>query len=152
MQDFARHIEAMDKIAALVSVRERNIKEVKERLKSCDFSPEEISDAIESAVRTGIIDEERYASAFIRGKISSGWGKNKICQRLTADGISSEIIQNCSNLFLSQDEEYNNALKALQKHPCTSKNPYASYMRRLISKGYSYDIANRAVNEFLCAC
>ena len=59
----------MEKINALIAVRERNLKEVRERLSSSGFTPEEIDDALETAVRVNLINEERYARAFIRGKV-----------------------------------------------------------------------------------
>ena len=37
-----RHSEAMEKINVLVGVRERSVKEVRERLASCDFTHEEV--------------------------------------------------------------------------------------------------------------
>ena len=70
-----RHSEAMEKINVLVGVRERSVKEVRERLASCDFTHEEVEDAIETAVRVNLINEERYTRAFIRGKTHSGWGR-----------------------------------------------------------------------------
>jgi len=49
----------MEKINALIAVRERNLKEVRERLSSSGFTPEEIDDALETAVRVNLINEER---------------------------------------------------------------------------------------------
>lgn len=139
----------MEKINALIAVRERNLKEVRERLSSSGFTPEEIDDALETAVRVNLIDEERYARAFIRGKVHSGWGRVKIVARLRANGIGEETIASCSDDFGSPDDEYRSALLELSKRSTTSKNPYATYMRRLLSRGYSYDLATRVVRDYL---
>lgn len=144
-----RHIAAMEKVNALVNVRERTIKEVRERLRRCDFSSEEIDDAIETALRVNLINEERYARAFIKGKTHSGWGRGKILRRLQESDIPEHVIQSCESEFSSGNEEYLMALRVLEKRSTHSKNPYATYMRRLINKGYSYEISQRAVSEHL---
>ena len=145
----ARHIEAMEKVSALVSVRDRSVKETSERLEKHGFSSEEIDDAISTALRIGLIDELRYTSSYIRGKSNSGWGKRKIVQRLHSNGISDETILACEENFPSPKQEYENALRELSKRKSNSKNPYVSYMRRLIGKGYSQDTASRAVKAYL---
>lgn len=149
MVSASRHIEAMEKINALINVRERTIKETRERLEKYGFDEEEIEDAVETALRVGLINEERFTRMFIQGKTHSGWGKRKIVSRLHAAGIGQETIELCSDEFASKEDEYQSALRELSKRSSRSSNPYASYMRRLVGKGYSQDIASRAVKEYL---
>lgn len=149
MVSYERHIEAMDKINSLLAVRERTVKEVKERLSGCGFDQEEVDDAVESALRVGLIDEERYARAFIRGKAHAGWGKLKIVNRLKESGVGDETISSCEDEFNSSDAEYESALLALKKREARSSDPYATYMRRLVNKGFSFDLASRVVKDHL---
>lgn len=149
MVSTTRHIEAMEKINALINVRERTIKETRERLVKYGFNEEEIEDAVETALRVGLINEERFTRMYINGKTHSGWGKRKIIARLHAAGISPETIELCSDEFASKEEEYQSAMRELSKRSSRSSNPYASYMRRLVGKGYSQDIASRAVKDYL---
>lgn len=142
-------MEAMEKINALLNVRERNIKETEERLLKCGFTPEEVEDAIGAALRVNLINEERYARAFIRGKTHSGWGRLKIVQRLKMFNIPDEIIASCESEFSSTQDERAMAMRELQKRRATSKDPYATYMRRLISRGYSYELSRQVVAEHL---
>lgn len=144
-----RHIEAMEKISSLISVRERSILETRERLGKSGFTPEEVEDAVAAALRVGLINEERYTRAFIRGKTHSGWGKRKIMQRLHANGIDDALVEAYSDEFASGDQEYERAKSELLKRPAHSKDPYATYMRRLIGKGYSGQVAARAVKDVL---
>lgn len=139
----------MEKINALLNVRERCVKETRERLARCGFDQEEIDDAVSSALRVGLIDEERFARAFIRGKAHSGWGRLKIVRQLHQKGIPDEVIQACADDFPSSDMEYEAAMHELSKRPARSSNPYASYMRRLVSKGYSHELSARVTKDFL---
>lgn len=144
-----RHIEAMDKIAVLVNVRERNCGELRERLLKLGFTEEEVAEALESAVRSGLVNEERYTRAFIRGKVALGWGRRKVVDRLRHEGIDDALIARCEDEFPDEDDEYAMALEELSRRGCTSSNPYASYMRRLVNKGYGYEVAQRAVRAYL---
>ena len=144
-----RHIEAMDKIAALVNVRERTCRELRERLLKLGFTEEEVADALESAVRSGLVSEERYTRAYIRGKVALGWGRRKVIDRLQREGIDEALIACCEDEFPDEEGEYAMALKELSRRRSTSSDPYASYMRRLVNKGYGYEVAQRAVRAYL---
>lgn len=144
-----RHIAVMDKITTLSNVRERSRKETRERLARSGFSEEEIQDGIETALRVGLISDERYARSFIRGKVHAGWGRDKIERRLEECGVDSAVIAACQNEFASPEEEYERALHELEKRSCHAADPYASYMRRLLGKGYSHEVSRRAVHDYL---
>lgn len=133
----------------LVGVRERTAKEVRERLAKCGFTSEEVEDAVETALRVNLINEERYARAFIRGKTHSGWGRVKITARLVANGVDEETIALCADEFCSTQDEYEVAMAELSKRAANSKNPHATYMRRLLGRGFSYELSARAVRDFL---
>ncbi len=95
-------------------------------------------------MRVNLINEERYARAFIRGKVHSGWEGSRSSPALRANGIDEETIASCADDFGSPDDEYRSALlelsKAVDDLEETRTQPY---MRRLLSRGYSYDLATR---------
>lgn len=142
-------MQAMERINRLLDTRERCIKELKERLARADFTEEEIEDAMQAAVRVNLVNEERYARAFIRGKVHQGWGRGKILLRLQQDKIPAHVIDACQEDFASSHEEYNMAMHEVSKRRATSKNPYATYVRRLISRGYSYELSKQVVSDYL---
>ena len=148
MVSAARHIEAMERVSGLVDVRERCVREVRERLKRYGFDENEVEDAIQTSLRVGLINEERYTRALIRGKSHIGWGRNKIVRKLEEDGIQESIIESCSDEFPSKSEEVDRALREIEKRSARSSNPRASYMRRLVGKGYSFDVAKEALSMY----
>lgn len=150
MIDTLRHTQAMDKIADLVNVRERTCREVTERLLECGFSHEEAEEAVASAVRCGMVDEERFVRSFVRGKVSLGWGERKIADRLARAGIDASVIERCADEFPGPDEQYDMALRELSRKPFpSSRDPRSSLARRLVNKGYAPELALRATDEFL---
>ena len=144
-----RHMEAMDKIASLANVRERSVKEVRDRLSKLEFTDEECDEAIDSALRSGLIDEERFTRASIRGKVALGWGRRKIVASLVESGISMELVERCSEEFPDEETFHEMALHELSRRPCRASRPYNSLMSRLVNKGYDSELAHRAVTEFL---
>ena len=143
------HCRAMDKIAALLNVRERTAKECKCRLVEAGFEEHVACEAVDRALACGLIDEHRYAASLIKGKVRQGWGKKKILMRLQEDGVSTDTIQACSGYFATPQEEYERALYELEKRSVNSKNPRATLTRRLLQKGYAAELVNRAVSDFM---
>ena len=143
------HIKAMDKIHSLVCVRERTAKEIRTRLLDTGFDRDVVEGAVASALKCGLIDEERYAAALISGKVHQGWGRAKIMRRLEEDGVDYQTVAKCSQYFATPAEEYERAMRELEKRSVRSKNPRATLTRRLLQKGYSADLTNRAVNDFI---
>lgn len=144
-----RHNEAMERINTLVNTRERCIKELRERLAKAGFNEEEIEDALQAALRVNLVNEERYARALIRGKSALGWGRAKVLQRLHQDKIPDCVIEVCEDDFPSEQQEYDTAMRVLSKRSARSRNPYSTYMRRLVSRGFSFDLSKRVVSDFL---
>ena len=149
MEEAKRHADAMDKIHGWVCVRERTPKEVRERLIQAGFTADEADEAADAAVRCGLVSEERFASAFIRGKVNSNWGPARIRAALHEHGVSDAVIDECRDLFPNADEEYESAMRVCASKAVHSKDPYATLMRRLVGKGYSSDLAHRVVCDFL---
>lgn len=144
-----RHGELMDKIASLASIRERTVRELQQRLLSNGYEQEDIERALGAALRVGLVDDARFARSYIRGKSNSGWGRGKIVSKLRECGVSESVIESVSDEFPSSGQELESAIRELDRKPTHSSNPYAALMRRLVGKGYSYDIARQAVEAHL---
>ncbi len=145
----SRRAQALEKVHALVNVRERCAKELRERLVRCGFTDAEAAEAVEAARACGLFSDERYASALIRGKTRAGWGREKILTRLREMHISEATIELCAEDFATPDEERMRAMADLESHPSRSANPRASLVRRLVNKGYSFGLSREVVAEFL---
>jgi hypothetical protein len=67
--------EALPKIAAFCAYQERTQKEVAEKLKSYGLDEDEAGEIIIRLGREKLLDEERYAQSYARGKHrTNGWG------------------------------------------------------------------------------
>ena len=104
---------------------------------------EHLSESQEDAVVKSLrenryLDEERYVELFVRSKVKSAWGRQKIVAALRAKGIPSELIAaGCEEI---SDDDYTDRLrnaigKWRRSHPDEAPNS-PKLVRHLMSKGY----------------
>lgn len=95
--------QILDKMAKYCAYQERSVKEVTDKLKTFEISEKGREEIINYLIDNKFVNDERFAHAFVRGKINqSGWGVNKIRFHLIQKGVSKEIIDEALQSF---DEE-----------------------------------------------
>jgi regulatory protein len=95
--------QILDKMAKYCAYQERSVKEVTDKLKTFEISEKDREEIINYLIDNKFVNDERFAHAFVRGKINqSGWGLNKIRFHLIQKGVSKEIIDEALQSF---DEE-----------------------------------------------
>ena len=86
--------QVLDKMAKYCAYQERCVKEVTDKLNTFEISQKAKDEILRYLIDNRFVDDERYAHAFVRGKINqSGWGLNKIRFHLMRKGIANEIIE-----------------------------------------------------------
>jgi len=144
--------EALIKAAAYCAYQERNEQEVRTKLYSYGLEPDEVDELIIQLSAEKLLDEERYAKAYVRGKYTlKRWGRRKILQGLKASRISDYCIK--QGLKEIDPEVYEENLRyLLEKKNRTEKernpvlrNQKLSYY--LMSKGYENDLVQDAIKS-----
>ncbi len=106
--------EAKKKLEHYCAYQERSHKEVKEKLKTMRMIPQAIDAIVVHLIENNYLNEERFATAFARGKFRiKKWGKNKIIRELKLRDISRYSIDIA--LKGISDVDYLNTLDALIK-------------------------------------
>ncbi len=129
-------------------------KEVRDKLKQKGYEEKQIENSIEFLKEYDFLNDNIYAKAFIKDKISSK-GSQKIKYDLIKKGISKNIIE--ENLVeVNHDEEKKAALTiGRKKYESIIKKESDTYKlsgklyRFLISRGYAYDIVKDVVKEIM---
>ncbi len=144
--------EALQKIAAFCAYQERNQKEVEQKLRSYGLDEDEAGEIIIRLSREKLLDEERFAQAFVRGHYrNKQWGRRRIVQELKQKGISEFCIK--SGLKeIDGDEYYQNLVSALEKKDRQEKEKNPRVRRQKITvyltgKGYEQDLIKMALDE-----
>ena len=137
------------KILKLASIREQASKKLHERLIKDGFSEQAVSSALARAIEVHIVDDKRYAEAYLRTQLAQGKGRRGIeraLEQLDIDSPSEETWQLAYEQF--GNDELKRAIALLNRKPPRSKNLREGAYRKLIQKGYSGDVAASAARRW----
>lgn len=147
--------QAESRIRKFCDYRERNHREVREKLYSFGLYPAQIENVIAELVADNLLDEERYARAFAGGKFRiKQWGKVKIVYELKKQQISPYCIK--KGLQEIPDDAYFATLKKLAiqkmeqlrslKNKLVKKQKIYLYLQQ---KGYEPQFIYKTLSEIL---
>ncbi len=149
-----RIITAKQTAMAFISYKPRTESQVAKKLKQEKFTSEEINTAIQFLKEFGYLDDEHYARKYVEyAKTHKKSSRRKIEADLLKRGIDKEIILNAIGETLSNDEEFENAIKiAMKKYALLqSRNiekPEQKVINYLLSKGFSFEIVKTITAKF----
>ena len=138
---------AFDRVCAKLGARERSSHDAVSLLVQEGYSEKEARSAVARAQKCGIVDDARYAQAFVRAKVQAGWGKARIARELGQSRLSLEDCDAGSVAALDDDQELARALAAARKKRISDKNPVEKLARFLAGRGYSLSTALRAAKQ-----
>jgi len=108
--------------------------------------------ALEYLIERDIVNDQRYAQRLTESLSEKNIGANKIKEKLYAKGFSSKTINECiSTIETSEDDYLHKALtlkiRKFGEEPIEELKLKQKALRHLISKGFSYAIANQAISH-----
>ena len=148
--EFNRDI-ILKKVLRYCAYQDRCTQEVRTKLAIFDMPDSEKEKIVKLLVDEGYLDDERYASTFVRSKIHlKKWGVNKIKMSLKMKGISDKIITNA--LSEIDPEIYREELiKVLKAKKTNETDPYkrkAKLAQYAIQKGYEPTLVWNMLSSF----
>jgi regulatory protein len=107
--------------------------------------------ALDYLIERDIVNDLRYARRLTESLTAKNIGQNKIKEKLYAKGFSSQTINECVSAIETSDEDYFDKALTLKirkfgGEPIEELKLKQKALRHLISKGFSYSIANKAVS------
>ncbi len=134
-----------------ISYKQRTSKEVADKLRNLEHTPEQIEEATQKLIELGFLDDERYAEEFVDTR-QIRYGRKRIFLELKKRGIPEHIAEKALNDILDVDAGYQTALELARKKyaQCEGLEAQKTATRiqgMLLRKGYSYDIVNRIMKE-----
>lgn len=137
--------DAYRQILRWVSVRERSTKYLRERLLKEGFAEQDIAFSLERACRVHAVDDRRYADSLVRMKLAAGKGLRDAEREIRELGIDPATLDAWQEHdSLGREAEVNRALDSLIRRPPRAKQQREAAFRRLVSLGFSTDIAASA--------
>ena len=135
--------------------QERCQKEIRNKLYENGADKEEVGQIMTELIEQKLVDEERFARAFARGKFRiKNWGRRKIVYELKQDQISDYCIR--KGLDEIDEEEYLETLRRITDKKMADirkdSNVFtrrAKLQRYLTQKGYENDLIAQMLREFI---
>ncbi len=134
--------------------QERSQQEVKDRLYELGAYPTQVAEIIAELIEVELLNEERFAKAFVRGKFNlKRWGRIKIIQHLKAHRISDYLLKK-SMKEIDPSAYFATALRLAEKKweslsGDTMVSRKAKVYRYLQSKGYESPIISEVIKEII---
>ncbi len=137
--------EARGRMERFCAYQERCHQEVVSRLKSMRMIPEAIDNIVVHLIEAGFLNEERFAKAFVNGKLhQKGWGKPRLRRELKRREITDYLIRKA--LEEIEPEEYLRVFDTLaekrwrqlagERDPQKKLRKFADYLQY---RGWSFD-------------
>jgi len=127
--------------------RERSPAELAARLTEDGYPAHVVRDVVARMEEIGAVDKDRFAEVYIRWKIASGWGRDRIVRGLRSAGIESDHASALVEEASPDAREFDRALTMLPDYPPHDRGERERILRRLVSRGFSYDVASRALDH-----
>jgi regulatory protein len=123
---------ALDVALRALRHRDRSSSELRSRLAEHGYGSQECEEAIETLVRTGLVDDLRYAEARARSLAERGAGDLRIRHELGRAGISDELVQQALDTLEAEADRARNVV--------FRRGAGAKTARYLYGKGFSDDV------------
>ncbi len=135
------------------SKKERTVREVERYLDAQEFGEYEVAQAVGEMVELGYLDDKAYAEEFVSSRLATKpVSRRKLREQLTAHELPADIIDEALKKVPDEQEQENAHLIAKKFSAQLAgiedeRERYQRLMRRLLSRGYSYEDARRAIAE-----
>lgn len=135
------------RVAGLVNRRDYSCLELADKLRADGFWGSVVEERVRRSRECGLVDDARFARAFISSKIYAGWGQLRIAQELSRRGIDTHALPGWPEEFFGESEEQERAFELAARRSFGGKDPYAKAVRFLCGRGFSLDTARRVASR-----
>lgn len=136
---------AFDKALSHISAAMKTEREVRDHLKKKGYLPNVEEYVVGKMKEYGFLDDEAYARAYAES-MSKRKGSRLIVMELKQKGVSDEIIEEVVSGLSGEEEAAASVLeKYLRGKDRTDKKVIQKAYAHLLSKGFDYDTARRAL-------
>ncbi len=155
IRDAQLYHEAYGAAARLVGYRMRTVSELEQRLLKKKFPPEIGARVIEKFADLGLLDDSRFAEAFVNSKLASKpIGRREMERRLREKGIDKVIAAKTISEVSSEESQFQMACRAADSK-LSSLRRFDLNKRRekltafLVRRGFEWDVVRRVVRKVL---
>lgn len=138
---------AKERALRLLGYREHSAAELRRKLCDTGYPPGIAAAVTARFVEVELVDDRRFASAWARSRIASGYGARRIKQELGQRGVDPDLIEEILSELTDPGEELGRARAALRGRHATDRAGRDRLVRRLVARGFSLSVAISALDE-----
>lgn len=142
----------MDAALRFLGARARTVREVERHLDACEYGEIEISETVERLIELNLLNDAAFAEDFIQTRLATKpVSRARLREQLRMHEVEEDAAERALQA-LPDDTETDSAGKIAEKYArqyqgLTKEKRDEMILRRLLSRGYSYEDARAAVVE-----
>lgn len=136
---------ARERSYRLLGYRERSTSELRGRLHEDGYCAAVIDATIERLVELQLVDDERFATAYVRTKVAAGWGSARVTSGLRAHHIEPEVMARVLDEQMTDESQLQRARTLISRLRIVDSRDRQRALARLIRRGFPTNIARQAV-------
>jgi regulatory protein len=138
---------AKERALQLLGYRERSVAELTRKLRDSGYGAPLVLATVARCAELGLVDDERFAEAWVRSRTSAGHGSRGIRRELTEKGVSPHVIAAALERECATDQELARARAALRGQRALNRKDRDRLVRRLVARGFDLPMAFQVVGE-----
>ncbi len=142
---------AKDKCLRLLGLRPRSAAELRARLSDSGFEDEVIGAVVGELTRSGLVDDEEFARAWVASRQASGGaGRQKLRWELRQKGLSEHLIRRFVDEGIDDQTEIQQALCLARKRlkgDLREAKTLARLRRLLLGRGFGFETVDRVLQQ-----
>ncbi len=145
--------EILQKLGRFCSYRERSASELLQKLNDLGVDSEEKLDYLNHLKELDVLNEERFARSFVRGKFRmKAWGRVRLQLELKHKQIPEELIERAISEEIDESAYLDQVDRAIEKKlsKLKEKNMYkrkAALVRYLQQRGFELDLIYERISR-----
>jgi len=135
---------ARDRALQLLGYRERSSQELTQRLHRDGYPDGIVDEVVSRFCEVELVDDRRFASAWIRSRVSAGYGLRRIKRELREKGVADDVVEDAV-VESELEDELLRARAALRGRAPRDSKEREKLVRRLVGRGFDLRVAVDAV-------
>lgn len=143
--------EALQRAIYMLSLQDRCEMEIIKFLKKQHYADSIIKYVLDRLKSLSLLDDKRYIERHISNRLATGYGEQRIILDLIKKGFNKSTIESALQNGIYEEEAFSRAVEYAKKYSdrfdTLDYNNKQKIKMALIRRGFSYDIANKALDK-----
>lgn len=143
--------EALQRAIYMLSLQDRCEMEIIKFLKKQHYADSIIKYVLDRLKSLSLLDDKRYIERHISNRLATGYGEQRIIVDLIKKGFNKATIESALQNGIYEEEAFSRAVEYAKKYSdrfdTLDYNNKQKIKMALIRRGFSYDIANKALDK-----